>query len=120
MAHEGVLWFNDRGSEVLRLVVQVGDEDLAFALAPESASRLDLPIPTTEALQGRPVETRSIAGANMDADDPGEFPMFGVPLDAVAGLVADHGATLLHIENDRSCGDDWVSYRYFVQAAGSR
>jgi len=37
---------------------------------------------------------------------------------SVVGLIADHGATLLHVENDRSCGDDWVSYRYFVRAGG--
>jgi hypothetical protein len=37
----------------------------------------------------------------------------------IAGLIADEGHAL-HIENDRSCGDDWVSYRYFVQAAPSR
>jgi SAM-dependent methyltransferase len=64
------------------------------------------------------VQMKSLTGVRMDVDDPGEFPMYGVPLNTVAGLIADHGATLLHIENDRSCGEDWVSYRYFVRAAG--
>ena len=46
--------------------------------------------------------------------------MYGVPLHTVVRLIADCGATLLHIENDRSCGDDWMSYRYVVRAAQSR
>jgi len=51
--------------------------------------------------------------------DPGEFPMYGVPLDTVVRLVTGQGATLVHVESDRSCGDDWVSYRYFVRTAQS-
>ena len=44
--------------------------------------------------------------------------MYGVPLNTVAGLIAAHDATLLHIHSDLSGGEDWVSYRYFVRAAG--
>jgi hypothetical protein len=61
-----------------------------------------------------------MADAATNADNRGEFPMYGVPVHSVAGLIARHGATLLHIENDRSCGEDWVSYRYVARAAGSR
>jgi hypothetical protein len=68
----------------------------------------------------RSVAAHGVTGAKTDVDDPGDFPMFGVPVHSVAGLIADHGATLLHVENDRSCGDDWVSYRYFVRAAGGQ
>jgi SAM-dependent methyltransferase len=120
VAHEGVLWFQDRGSEVVRLAVRVGEDELDFGLAAERVSRVEPTTPPAAATDGRPVETRSLTGARMDVDDPGEFPMYGVPLNTVASLIADHGATLLHIENDRSGGEDWVSYRYFVRAAGSR
>ena len=40
--------------------------------------------------------------------------MYGVHRDTVIEWIARHGATLHHIEDDRSCGEDWVSYRYFA------
>ncbi len=30
-------------------------------------------------------------------------------------LIANRGETLLHAENDRTCGEDWVSYRYIAR-----
>ena len=41
--------------------------------------------------------------------------MFGVRLRSVVRLIAECGGTLLHVENDRTCGEDWVSYRYIVR-----
>ena len=41
--------------------------------------------------------------------------MYAVDTNIVTGLIARHGGMLLQIENDRSCGEDWVSYRYFVR-----
>ena len=41
--------------------------------------------------------------------------MYGIPLNVVVATIAGCGGTLLHVENDRSCGDDWMSYRYFVR-----
>jgi len=115
VAHEGVLWFHDRGSEVVRLAVRVGENEIG-AGEPPAASRVEPPAHPAGAGDGV-VQASRVTDAKMEVDDPGEFPMHGVPLDAVAALVAGHGATLLHIENDRSCGDDWVSYRYFARAA---
>jgi hypothetical protein len=109
VAHEGVLWFHDRGSEVVRLAIRVGEDEAVSG-----------PAQAVTAPSGRPVLAPGAPGVKMAADDPGEFPMYGVPINSVAGLIADEGARLLHIENDRSCGDDWVSYRYFVQAARLR
>jgi len=117
VAHEGVLWFHDRGSEVVRLAVSVGEIGMETADEPSAASPVEPPSPPAAARDGGVLEASGVTGAQTDVDDPGEFPMHGVPLDAVASLIAEHGATLLHIENDRSCGDDWVSYRYFARAA---
>ena len=41
--------------------------------------------------------------------------MYAVDTNIVTGLIARYGGMLLQIENDRSCGEDWVSYRYFVR-----
>jgi SAM-dependent methyltransferase len=107
VAHEGVLWFHDRDSAVLRLEVRVGDGDEPL-------------VPREAAAPSPPAQTggRAIL-ADTGVEDPGEFPMYGVPLDTVVRLVTGQGATLVHVESDRSCGDDWVSYRYFVRTAQS-
>jgi hypothetical protein len=110
LAHEGVLWFHDRDSPVVRFMVRVGpgqDSDSA----PESkdsrtyASTSPVKVP----------EPQPIGGADPQADDAEAFPMFGVPLNSVVQLIADCGGTLLHVENDRTCGEDWVSYRYIAR-----
>ncbi|HEV3060899.1 MAG TPA: class I SAM-dependent methyltransferase [Vicinamibacterales bacterium] len=119
VAHEGVLWFQDRGSEVVRLAVCVAPNEIDTALASSIPSSVDARTHSAEALNGGSFQALASPGAKLDVDDPGEFPMHGVPLHAVAGLIAEHGATLLHVENDRSCGEEWVSYRYFARAAGS-
>jgi len=102
LAHEGVLWFHDRGSEVVRLDVRVGEGG-------------DRPAVAHEPRAAQPTDARDAMLADTRQEDPGDFPMFGVPLDTIVRLVAGQRATLVHIDNDRSCGDDWVSYRYFVK-----
>lgn len=115
LAHEGVVWFHDKGSLVARFAVHN-----ALEKEPDVASsELQRPHvhPTrADASNEGPVEpTAALAGINVNADSPGDFPMYGVPLDAVVRLIAEQSAALLHIENDHSCGDDWVSYRYFIR-----
>jgi hypothetical protein len=41
--------------------------------------------------------------------------MHGVHTDVVSRLIADGGGELLERTTDRSCGQDWISYRYFVR-----
>jgi hypothetical protein len=107
LAHEGVLWFHDRDSAVARFIVRVGpghDSDNATKSKDggtyASASPVQAP------------DLQPIVGADPQADDSEAFPMFGVRLNSVVRLIADCGGTLLHVENDRTCGEDWVSYRY--------
>ena len=120
LAHEGVLWFHDRGSEVVRLALRIEESEMDSAPEAARAQRVDPPAQPVGAAAGRSVEPLGAADAATNADNRGEFPMYGVPVHSVAGLIARHGATLLHVENDRSCGEDWVSYRYVARAPGSR
>ena len=115
LAHEGVLWFQDLGSDVVRLAVRVEDESNSGP----AAERITPATPPRSASAGPAVHATSLADARTDTDDPGEFPMFGVALNRVAGLIAGHNATLLHVDSDLSGGEEWVAYRYFVRAAGS-
>ena len=106
VVHEGVLWFRDRGAGAVRLAVRVDEEATDAGPAMAHASHVEPP---------KPIDTTGLGGATTDIEDPGEFPMYGVSIDLVVRLIAEQGAALLHIENDRSAGEDWVSYRYFVQ-----
>jgi hypothetical protein len=41
--------------------------------------------------------------------------MHGVFKDEVIKLLTDHGGKIIHIENDKSLGEDWESFKYCVQ-----
>ena len=105
LAHEGVTWFHDKGSARTRVELDVGG---AAAQARVTAELV-------------PVSPSVVSGAlplrEPDAQEPEDFPMFGVPSDEVIALIREGGLTLRHIQDDQSCGRDWVSYRYFVTAA---
>lgn len=111
LAHEGVLWFHDRDSPVVRFMVRVGGaRDSGIPAAESGDSGGYASISPSQAPDLQP-----IIGADPQGDGSGTFPMFGVRLSSVVQLIADCGGTLLHVENDRTCGEDWVSYRYIAQ-----
>ena len=113
LAHEGVLWFHDRESPVVRFAVRVGPaQDGDRAAEPVGSGSYASTSP------GEAPELPPISGAEPQADESEAFPMHGVRLNAVVRLIADCGGTLLHVENDRTCGEDWVSYRYIVRKDG--
>jgi SAM-dependent methyltransferase len=115
LAHEGVLWFHDRESPVVRFMVRVGpaqDSDTA-------AEPVDTGTYASMSPDHAP-EPQPINGPDPQADDSAAFPMFGVRLTSVVQLIANCGGTLLHVENDRTCGEDWISYRYIAQKDGAR
>lgn len=43
-----------------------------------------------------------------------DFPMHGIPRDAVLRLIEEHGGVLFHIEDDERA-PEWWGYRYYVQ-----
>jgi SAM-dependent methyltransferase len=110
LAHEGILWFHDKDSPTASFSIRVDAR-------PEGVAAREAPVRTpADALGNEPTDApASASGANADAENLGGFPMHGLSVHAVVDLVAECGATLLHIENDRSCGDDWMSYRYVVR-----
>jgi hypothetical protein len=61
---------------------------------------------------------RVLNGTSLSAPDPGDFPMHGRSRTDVEQLIGGLGGTLLHVESDRSCGTDWVSFRYYVRTRG--
>jgi SAM-dependent methyltransferase len=112
VAHEGILWFHDKGSSPASFIVRV-DAPSAVVSAPagrETAGR------QTSAPGNEPTDGPTTPpGTDADAENLGGFPMNGMSVQSVVDLIADCGGTLLHVDSDRSCGDDWMSYRYVVR-----
>lgn len=110
LVHEGVTWFERRGSRPLRFAVQV----LSGAAPRVTDSRVPLneyPVPEYP----DDVLPSSDSGPAPEVEP---FPMYAVAHEQVLGIIARNGGRLLHLEEDRRAGPDWVGYVYFV--AGPR
>lgn len=105
LAHEGVRWFHDQGSAVLRFPVRVGTggAEPAQMIAAESRS------------SNRPAALPLHAPGDLTAADPGDFPMHGINTARVEQLIATAGGDLVVKMDDHSCGHSWISYRYVVR-----
>lgn len=107
LVHEGVTWFERKGSMTLRFPVEVraASED---AQPDSRVAMREYPIPAyPDDVLPRPEDA--------PGREPEPFEMHGVPHAEVLQIVAGHGGTVLHVEEDRRAGADWVSYTYFVQ-----
>jgi SAM-dependent methyltransferase len=107
VVHEGVTWFGDRGSPMAGFEVVVGN-----------AEREQSPHLT---IAGDESESYPDIYEDLEpGDEPPAFPMFGLPFDNVATLVASGGAEIILIENDERAGPEWVGYRYFARKRAQR
>jgi SAM-dependent methyltransferase len=112
LVHEGISWFEHKGSPTLRFTIDVTGRRAAGTSA-AAAMMQEYPIPDyPETVLPRPSPSAS-------ASLPDGFPMDGVPREQVMDIIHTHGARLAYLEEDRRAGPEWVSYRYFV-AGGSR
>ena len=113
LAHEGVVWFRERGSRSVRFPVRVSTEPADTAVitgAPAIASHTaDTPAEST------PPRDEVLVLESSDTVDPTEFPMYGIPRENVLALLADASLEVVAVDDDRSCGEDWISYRYFAR-----
>ena len=41
--------------------------------------------------------------------------MYGIPREDVLSLLVDASLEVVAVDDDRSCGEDWISYRYFAR-----
>jgi hypothetical protein len=107
VVHEGVTWFRDRGSVTFRVDVVV--TAAASAESTPANTINELPIPEY------PAEITAPAGGGNDTEDIEPFPMHCVKRAQVLEIIAQHGGTLVHIEDGLRAGVEWVDYRYFVR-----
>jgi SAM-dependent methyltransferase len=113
LAHEGVVWFRERGSTAVRFVVRVRPD---AEVAAET-----LPVVQQEAIESPHVRMSADRGQLHSLELPTkpqseveDFPMFGIPQHELLSLLAGCSMKVIGIDDDRSCGNDWVSYRYYA------
>jgi len=110
LSHEGLLWFRDKGSTVERIAIRVGQADVVVA------EPRPWPPPTMDAAAREAwAELDGLLNPGVDVSGGESFPMFGVRQATVVDIVAQSGADVIDVQDDRSCGDDWVSYQYIVR-----
>jgi len=115
LSHEGLLWFRDKGSTVERIGVRVGQADVVVG-----EPRPSPPPEADVAAQEAWAELDGLLNSGVAVSDAESFPMFGVRQATVLDIVAQSGADVIDVQDDRSCGDDWVSYQYFVRRPAGR
>lgn len=113
LAHEGVVWFRERGSRSVRFAVRVSTEPqdvVGITAAPAVASNTVDP-----AAESTPPRDEALVLESSDAVDPREFPMYGIPREDVLAILEAASLEVVAVDDDRSCGEDWISYRYFAR-----
>jgi hypothetical protein len=105
LVHEGITWFEHKGSQTLRFPVEV---TASAGATPSAPVMEELPVPDYPD-SGLPAPPRA------DAPDPEPFAMHGVPHEEVLALIREQRGTLIDLEEDGRAGPEWVSYRYFVK-----
>jgi SAM-dependent methyltransferase len=113
LAHEGIRWFCDRDSRVVRFDVSVRDDGLEHAII--STVGTSESVRQSKSVHAAGIEWPSAAPGVPSVASPGEFPMYGIHTDLVDQLIGDCGGELLQKRVDHSCGRGWISYRYFVR-----
>ncbi|MBM3770195.1 MAG: class I SAM-dependent methyltransferase [Acidimicrobiia bacterium] len=109
LSHEGLLWFEDKGSVTTRVAVTVSRDTVVVASPSDGpsatlSSSVDGPLADGEPWVPSPL-----------GDRPEPFPMYGVPRETVLQVIARCGLDLIEVQDDHSCGDDWVSHQYYAR-----
>jgi SAM-dependent methyltransferase len=93
MVQEGVAWFQQHGSPVVRLPIWVTPRPLAMLR--QRMQRMQRAVAPPASAPERPV-----------------MEMCGIPRDEVVALLETSGAEVLAVQEDKTCGVEWTSYTY--------
>lgn len=109
LSHEGLLWFEDKGSSTTRVAVTVS-HDTAAVTPPSDVP----PGMLVSRVDDSPAhDDRLLPLSEGDRAEP--FPMHGVSKETVLQLIAQCDLDVISVQDDHSCGDDWVSYQYYAR-----
>lgn len=105
LVHEGISWFHDKGSKTVHCRITVREA----AGRPHLSAGVNVSYPALGALP-------DIYEGLPDHGEITDFPMHGIPRDAVLRLIDEHGGVLFHVEPDERA-PEWWGFRYYVQKA---
>jgi SAM-dependent methyltransferase len=105
MVQEGVTWFTDQGSPVLRVPVLVTEP----APAPGPDTHVDGAHVDRAHVDGAEAGT---AGEGAHEEEPPSFDMYMLERARVESLVAEAGGHMVAVAENLNCGPLWLSYLY--------
>ena len=111
LVHEGISWFAHKGTPTVRFQIDVlpTTTPTASSASPQLIEEYAVPAYPDDVIP-KP------SGALAEVPPQGAFPMHGIPREQVMAIIGAHDGRLVHLEEDRRAGPEWVSYRYFVAA----
>ena len=108
---EGVHWFKDTGGSTTSFFLQVRSGATESRRGPTAGQ--DKPLPADDGDIALPEDVYGQLPA--EAEDPGDFPMNGIPKEHVVDFFQSRGDAVIRIEDDDHGGKEWIGYRYFVR-----
>ena len=112
LVHESISWFKDKGAPTAFLRFRVRSGTLVSPTGPEMRPAGSKAIGDEESSK-RIQEIYRLLPA--EGEDPGNFPMFGIPREEVISFFRSKGDDIIRIEEDEHSGQEWVGHRYFVR-----
>ncbi len=111
LVHESISWFKDRGAPTVCLRFKIRTGALEGLPEPQPGPAGSKTIADEDSMRIQEIYRQLPA----EVEDPGKFPMFGIPRDKVASFFRSRGDDVIRIEEDEHSGQEWVGYRYFVR-----
>ncbi len=108
LVHEGVTWFQDKGSRALQFELTVRSDAAHTGRALQAATTEESRVPDYSAQ-----DLARLYGDLGPAGSSDPFPMYGVPQAQVLAIIGEEGGTVARVEDD-GYGAEWIGYRYFV------
>ena len=125
MAQQGVGWFKERGSQTLRIPIDVRPGAVTSVPAklpvrerfPELyrlLQTLNL-LPLARRLRDVYRQTKIKRSQSAQPVSAPVMEMYGLPRREVEQIVRENGGEMLQVDDDKCAGIEWVSYRYWVR-----
>jgi SAM-dependent methyltransferase len=111
LAHEGIYWFKDKGALTMSFPLQVRSGKGESRTEPSARYAGTLPADSRDFVLPEDIYRHLRA----DPEEPGDFPMNGIPKDQVVDFFQSRGDAIIRIEDDEHGGKEWIGFRYFVR-----
>ena len=111
LVHEAVSWFKEKGAPTMSFGLRV---ESGTVPSPPSATPVESALRPDGCQDSIPLENFSGA-REIETEDPGDFPMNGIPREQIVDFFESRGEAVIRIEEDEHSGREWTGYRYFIR-----